>query len=230
MADSRHAILIEDASLELVPKELLHHPEVLDVTKKFGVKPESQILDRNFHAKAISSLKGNSEKRGRPDVVHFALLDVTSTPLFIENRIRVLIHTHQDATIELKTGTRPPRTLQRFCGVMAKILSGALGPEESRLFDFKKNQSFNQLTEDVGADRIICLTRKGKISRLDEVTRNEELLGKNTLWVIGGFPKGSFDPEVLRLCDETIAISELPLAAHVVTARLAYEIERNLAL
>jgi rRNA small subunit pseudouridine methyltransferase Nep1 len=221
-------LVIEEASLELVPKELRTKKEVIDVQRRFGVKPEAQILDRNFHANAMLSLKGNLEKRGRPDVVHFALLDATSTPLFLEDKIRIIIHTIHNETIELKSGTRPPRTLQRFCGVFSKLLSGQLGSQESNLFDYRSSQTFGELLDSVGAESIFCLTRKGEISDLGNIVSKAVSSSKTTTWIVGGFAHGSFGPDVTARCTRSFSISPMPLPAHVVTARLCYELEKNL--
>jgi rRNA small subunit pseudouridine methyltransferase Nep1 len=224
--DSGQVLVIEDASLEIVPKELRSEKQVIEVARRFGVKPSSQILDRNFHSQAMKSLRRPSEKTGRPDVVHFALLDVTSTPLFRQNKIRIFIHTLRDDTIEVKSGTRPPRTLQRFCGVMSKLLSGYSGSEESKLFGSKPNQSFRDLIESLRVDTAVALTRQGRLMDLQQTVTRELSLSKKIAWIVGGFAHGSFDSEVQRTCDEMVAISDMSLPAHVVTARLCYELEK----
>jgi rRNA small subunit pseudouridine methyltransferase Nep1 len=226
----KQVLVIEDASLEIVPKELRSHSEIRRFNKRFMISPEYQILDRNFHAEAMKTLGCVSEKSGRPDVVHFALLDATSTPLFRENRLRILIHTIGDQVIEIKEGVRPPRTLQRFCGVMANIRAGSLSEQEFLLFNRKENQSFENVVSALGSKRTVCFTRKGKIGRLDRVVNEEVSDAGEVIWVVGGFPKGSFDPIVTESSEASIAISNLPLPAHVVTARLCYELEKCLKI
>jgi rRNA small subunit pseudouridine methyltransferase Nep1 len=174
----------------------------------------------------MKSLKNPSEKRGRPDVVHFALLDATSTPLFKENKIQIFIHTLQNHTIELKSGTRPPRTLQRFCGVVSKILSGSFGREESTLFGFNPDQEFADLVRSLGVKSAICFTRQGKRLDLDKIA---ELSNPGRIaWIVGGFAHGTFSPTVREVCARSISISDISLPAHVVTARICYELEKRL--
>ncbi len=225
---ANQVLVIEEASLEIVPPELRHSREVAGVRSKFGVRPELQILDRNFHSRAMTSLKGDSQKRGRPDVVHFALLDATSTPLFRKDKVLIMIHTIHNDTIELESGTRPPRTLQRFCGVMAKILSGSSGQEESKLFSFKRNQTFDELLQTLEIESCIGLTKKSMLATLSDEAALAISENKRTAWIVGGFPRGNFLPKVEMHCNKLISISELSLPAHVVTARLCYEIEKNL--
>src|SRR5579864_5248010 len=109
----KHAIILEEASLEVVPKRFWNDEACREVQERFGVPPEAQILDRNYHSRIVRRL-GNPEKRGRPDIVHFALLDITSTPAYQEGCVQPIIHTINDQTIFVKPGVRLPRTEQRF--------------------------------------------------------------------------------------------------------------------
>ncbi len=183
-----------------------------------------QILDQNFHAKILASLN-DREKRGRPDVVHLALLDATSTPLFQDGFLGLFLRTRQGFAIQVKTGTRPPRTLQRFCGVMAKLLSGKYGAEEERLFSIESNQSFEMLVKAQGVDRIISLSSLGLPFSLRDLVASETHEDGNTAWVIGGFAHGHFEKEVIQLSDLVASISKRTLPAHVVSARICYELE-----
>jgi rRNA small subunit pseudouridine methyltransferase Nep1 len=221
-----HVIIFEDSSLELVPAAYLKHESCRLVEEKFGVPPRSQILDDNFHHKLLLKLK-DREKRGRPDIVHLALLDVTSTPAYYRNFVSSVVHTVNGQSIIIKEGVRLPRTLQRFCGVMSKVLSNKLSEEEKRLFSFdNSNLTFGDLVEALDLSRIICLTTEGVPKALREVVARSAGRGNGrTGWIIGGFARGHFKEEVKSIANEIISISEFSLAAHVVSARLCYEIE-----
>ena len=124
-----HSIILEEALLELVPEKFRKHDSCKLVENRFGIPPELQILDDNYHQQLIAKLS-NREKRGRPDIVHFALLDITSTPAYMEGLVEVYVHTINNTTIKILSGVRLPRTFQRFCGVMAKVLSGKMEEKE----------------------------------------------------------------------------------------------------
>jgi rRNA small subunit pseudouridine methyltransferase Nep1 len=220
-----NTLIIEDASLEILPRKYFASKEARLVTRKFGVNPDMQILDKNFHNKIIESLS-KGEKRGRPDVVHLALLDTTSTPLFEDGLLRLFVRTMEGFTIEIKTGTRLPRTLQRFCGVMARLLSGRFGESEAKLFEIQKNRSFSSLAGDLKGSRIVALSSRGSLVSLRKVI-SEECDNEGTIWVVGGFPHGSFSEDVIKASDRIISISNRTLPAHVVTARLCYELEEK---
>ena len=225
-----HTIVIEEASLELVPKKLRSHKSCKLVYERFGIPPEIQILDRNYHGEAIRDLP-DSEKRGRPDVVHLAVLDVTSTPLFFQNRIRLVVHTREGIVISLREGTRPPRTLQRFCGVMAKILSSSYGRAEESFFEIRESMNFKQLISFLGPENVISFSRLGKREELRNIFNSQRLAsGKSTILVVGGFPHGSLKEDIIRLSDDVVSISRYSLPAHTVTARICYELEIGLGV
>ena len=188
-----------------------------------------QILDRNFHPKIVNSLK-DSEKRGRPDVVHFAILDVTSTPVFEIGLIELLVRTRQGICIKVNEGTRPPRTLQRFCGVTAKLLTGSSGKKETDLFTVKRERSFAKVLDDFKIEKVISLSSQGSIGLIRDLAIEEARRDQKTAWVVGGFPFGHFSDEVIEKSDMVVSISNKTLPAHVVTARLCYELEQALMI
>ena len=223
-----HIIILEEASLELVPKRFWNNESCRTVETKFGLPAQSQILDGNFHHKIISSIPEN-EKRGRPDIVHFALLDIASTPAYQMDLIRPIIRTINGEVIIVKKGVRLPRTELRFYGVMSKILRNEAGTDESRLFEYRDSQSMEKLLESLNPSRILCLSTEGIRRDLNEVVTElaREVPDNSFAWIVGGFSRGHFSEEVKRLADAVISISSFSLAAHVVTARLSYEIERS---
>ena len=221
-----NVIVLEQASIELLPTLLQGHRNAKEVELRTGVVSKRQILDDNFHHEAMSRLE-DREKRGRPDVAHFALLEVTSAPLYLENQVDVAIHTLNDCTIWLKEGVRLPRTLQRFNGVVSKILLEEIGKEEEKLFRLERNQSIEQLLKEIGPSSVISLTRLGKPTDLREFLSANSSDNQTRVWIVGGFAFGHFVEEVIEFSDDLFSISSYPLPAHVVTARLVYELERS---
>ena len=219
-----HSIILNDSSLELVPKKYRGAKSCSLFEKRFGIPPEMQILDDNFHHDIVKSLP-HREKRGRPDIVHFACLDVTSTPAYLDNLVRLFIHTINDETISVAQRVRLPRTELRFFGLMSKILSGRSGIAESELFKIDRKQTMSDLLRKIDPRRTILLTREGARKPLSTAVNEAAKTDSETAWVIGGFARGHFDDKLKSLADEMITISELPLPAHVVTARLCYQIE-----
>lgn len=207
--------------MELVPQAFRRHPSCKMVEKRFGFPADSQILDDNFHHQIIANL-ANAHKRGRPDIVHFALLDITSTPAYLENLVQVIVHTMGNKTIRIKGSVRLPRTYQRFCGVMSKVLSGKLDAAERQLFEIREHERITELLHSLGASKVVSLSTEGESVNLIDFVKDS---GKDTAWIIGGFPRGHFSDEVKSHSDRVISISRYSLPGHVVSARLCYAIE-----
>ncbi len=79
------SLVIAESSLELVPKKIQTHSSVLSHCEKLGKKPSEILLDNSWHFAAMKGIK-DEIKRGRPDLVHFSLLEACSIPIFFEKK------------------------------------------------------------------------------------------------------------------------------------------------
>ncbi len=228
-----NVLVLEEASLELLPPKFYSTAEARSVEERFGTSPSQQLLDQNYHSKIVASLH-EREKRGRPDVVHFALLDATSTPLFEGGHLEVYVRTREAVSIQIKSETRLPRTLHRFSGLVAKLLSRGVGNNEEKFFSVEKDQTFEALISKKKIQKVIAFSTSGVLVSLHDVVAQEMDRArentKRTAWIIGGFAHGDFRPEVFELSDRVVSISEIALPAHVVSARLCYELENCLKI
>lgn len=208
--------------MELVPKKFWTNPSCELVASRFGIPPQKQVLDDNFHHEIIEKLP-NKGKRGRPDIVHYALLDIMSTPAYLDGDIRPIIHTINKETINVGLSVRPPRTELRFNGVMSRILKSE--SSEPRLFERKGVEEIADLVESLRPDKVYCLSTQGTLRDLSQVVGSTKVEDQ-IIWIVGGFAHGHFSEETKSLADDIVSISDRSLPAHVVSARLAYEIER----
>ena len=92
--------VLAESALELVPKEIRRLPAVTSDSRRREKDPSEILLDRSFHHSAMERLK-DSEKRGRPDLVHGTLLSVTGTPLYLGGKVKVFVHTFADLVVEI---------------------------------------------------------------------------------------------------------------------------------
>ena len=111
--------LIESA-IELVPEKLANDPSVVTSAQLRGKPPTQILLDESLHSKVMGNLP-DSEKRGRPDVVHRCLLVALDSVLAKEQLLEVFVHTNSGEIIQIATGTRLPRRTQRFVGLMEQL-------------------------------------------------------------------------------------------------------------
>jgi rRNA small subunit pseudouridine methyltransferase Nep1 len=59
-----------------------------------------------------------------------------------------------------------------------------------------------------------------------EAVAEDLVKSKNPAVVVGGFPRGHFLPRDLKAFDELARVDDRALDAHVVAARVIYEIEK----
>jgi rRNA small subunit pseudouridine methyltransferase Nep1 len=215
--------VIAEAALELVPKSLWRDPSVRNDAKRRGLKePAGILLDRSIHHSAMLKLE-DGYRRGRPDLVHLTLLNVTSTPLHQEGKARAYIHTIDDTILTFDEGARPPKSYARFRNLMEKMLVERPDHGLVRV----QNATLPELLRNIGADYSVGLSVQGAPSKLEELAR--DLAGRESPAVIvGGFPRGHFIPGDIEAFDSLVRIHERPLDAHVVAARVVYEIEKSL--
>ena len=216
-------LILAEAALELVPSELRKDPAVASDAKRRGLEASRILLDRSFHHRAMLRLK-DGLKRGRPDLVHVALLSITGTPLYLEGSVKVYIHTHADEVLELQERTRIPKSYFRFRGLVEQALAERPKTGLVRV----RESTFGHLVKDIGSDSVIGLSTQGRKTSMDELSAMIEAARRPCV-VIGGFAQGHFSPGTLEAMDELVRIHDKPLEAHVVAARVIYELEGHVA-
>ncbi len=213
-----YVVLVESA-LELVPQQLWGERCVLSSAKNKGKHPSQILLDRSLHHTAMLKLK-DGLRRGRPDLVHQAVLTVTGTPAYLRGEVKLYIHTYTNLVIEVVEGTRLPKSYFRFQGLMEKVLSGQ---EEEKLIRVEKI-GFKELIDRIGAETVIGFSRRGVLMKPEEWV--SKYVREKSVLAIGGFPRGGFSQEVLKRLHAVVSIHEMPLESHVVLARVIYDYER----
>ncbi len=213
--------VLAESALELVPKEIVRKPAVASDSRRRGVDASRILLDRSLHHSAMARL-GDSEKRGRPDLVHAALLSVTGTPLYLDGSVRVFVHTSQDVVLELAERTRIPKSYFRFRGLVEKLLSER---SDEGLVKAYGAGIRDLLRKAISPDRVFGLSVQGRQTGPEELAK-AIVAAKNPCVVVGGFPHGHFSQETLALLDELVRVHERPLEAHVIASRVIYEVEK----
>ena len=67
------------------------------------------------------------EKRGRPDIVHFTLLEALGSPLNLEGLLKIYVHTYSGYVIDVRPEVRLPRDCNRFSGLMEQLFQEGKG-------------------------------------------------------------------------------------------------------
>ena len=230
------SLIIAEASIETVPKQIASHPAVKNHAQKLGKNPREILLDRSYHHAAM--LRNGLEsywKRGRPDIIHFALMEALSTPLFLKSMLKVYIHTVNDKVILIGDNLRIPKSYFRFEGIMMNLFKDKViksADDNNILLELHDNITFEQFIKNrVRPDKLIGLSSNGVQSTAEEiVSRNIVKNDHNFAFVVGGFPKGHFSDNTSKMFSCSYSIGEFKLEAHTVIARILYECEKVLVL
>lgn len=222
-------LVFVETALELVPPEILRHPSVRRNAKRRGKRPEETLLDRSLHHYAMNRLP-SQERRGRPDILHFCLLEAMGSPLNRAGRLRVWISTPQGFTVEIDPSTRPPRDFNRFKSLMEQLfIDGRSPPGGGEPLLVLRRQTLEELVRKLEPDRVVALTSHGVSGSLTAVAGGLCSL-KTPVVFVGAYPSGPMSEETLRLVDERVSVYPEPLETWTVVSRLIHECEKTLEL
>ncbi|MFX1274538.1 MAG: hypothetical protein ACFFBP_10745 [Promethearchaeota archaeon] len=215
-------IILVECGLELIPRNMRNHPSI----KKQLVEKNyrSQLLDNALHHSAMKTLK-NSNKRGRPDILHACILNALGSPLNKSGNLRLYVHTIKNKIFKFNPEIKITRNYNRFKGLMAKLLiDGNISFEKSELISSIKG-NLNQLLELIKDKELIIFSSKGRLIN-DYKTLFPKPLSKNYVALVGGFQKNTLSSDILALSDNIISISRYSLDAWIVISKILniYEI------
>jgi rRNA small subunit pseudouridine methyltransferase Nep1 len=220
--------VIAEAAMELVPKILRNHPSVRNHSKRTGRSVNEIFLDVSYHHKAMVEKKIDQWwKRGRPDIVHFDLVEALSTPLFKQKKLQVYVSTFDNKLVTISQDLRIPKNYSRFEGLMIGIFTKQKNKNSLNLIEFQENVRFNDLVEKIiKPELIIGFSVEGTKSKISDILRNNVVdTTKHYCFVVGGFQRGHFSDTVSTACDAIYSISPFSLESHVVISRILYECE-----
>jgi rRNA small subunit pseudouridine methyltransferase Nep1 len=218
------SLILTESSLELVPKELESHPSIISHAKKLGKKPSEILLDNSWHFAAMKGMN-NEIKRGRPDLVHFCILEATTIPLYTKNKIKIYIHTIDDKVIYFGDNIHIPKSYHRFEGLIEKLfLEKTIESNGNVLLEIKE-KSFSELIDQIKPSKVVGLSSKGEKHSFENTISE---MPEDCCLVVGGFQKGQFSEIVQTRIDQLISIDDSSYEAHVVVARMLYEYEKTI--
>ncbi|AHF79543.1 16S rRNA methyltransferase [Thermococcus paralvinellae] len=186
-------LIIADSELELVPKSILEHPAVINYAKKRGKRPEEVLLDSTYHHSALKKLE-DGNRRGRPDIVHFCLINALESILNKEGKLKVYVHTRNDEVIYVKPETRIPRNYNRFVGLMESLFKNKVVPPELELLRLEE-KTLSQLLEEIKPDAVFIMHEQGEFMKPKDFGQLLKQF-KEPAVIVGGFPHGDFKSKV----------------------------------
>jgi len=181
------SLVLSESSLELVPTELKHHPSTISHARKLGKHPSEILLDNSWHFAAMKGID-NELKRGRPDLVHFSILEATTIPLYLKNKIKLYVHTLDDKVISFGENVHIPKSYHRFEGVIEKLYQDKkITTKDDELLLEIKEKTFSEIIYEINTSKVIGFSPNGNKSTYEKIIKE---ITDNTCIVLGGFQKG----------------------------------------
>ncbi|MEM4521144.1 MAG: 16S rRNA methyltransferase [Candidatus Bathyarchaeia archaeon] len=221
-------LILAESALEPIPREIWSHPAIRSFSKRRGKPPKNLVLDRSYHHFAMRNLL-NAEKRGRPDIVHFCLLEALGSPLSKEGLLRTYVHTIDDHVIYVEPETRLPKNFNRFIGLIEDLLEHGRVPPAGKPLLYIEEKSLPKLIDDLKPTCTVIFERSGIPKTLEE-TASKLAREERPAVIVGGFPHGEFNEATLKLADEVICVDPEALEAWTIVSRIIYEYERTIGL
>ncbi len=219
------SLVLSESSLELVPSELSYHPSVVSHARKLGKAPSEILLDNSWHFAAMKGIE-NEMKRGRPDLVHFSILEATTIPLYLQNKMKFYVHTLDDKVIYFGKNVHIPKSYHRFAGVMEKLFQEKeiTTKDDDVLLEIKE-KTFPELLDEISPSKTFGFSTTGSKNTYEKIAK--EIIDDACI-VIGGFQKGHFSNSIANKITDLYSVGDESFEGHVVVSRMLYEYEKTI--
>ena len=218
------SLILAESSLEIIPSELEHHPSVISHARKLDKHPSEILLDNSWHFAAMKGIE-NEMKRGRPDLVHFSILEATTIPLYLQNKMKLYVHTLDDKVISFGKNVHIPKSYHRFAGVIEKLYQEKeITTKDDVLLEIEE-KTFSELLDEINPSKVLGFSTAGDNSTYEKIAKD---IPDDTCIVIGGFQKGHFSNSVVNKITDLYSVGDESFEGHVIVARMLYEYEKTI--
>ena len=184
-------LIIADAELQTVPENMARDRAIRNIAEKNHKKPTEMLLDSNYmHTTIDKYFPGESNRRGRPDIIYI-FLEVAMESILNKNKmLDVYVHTRENYIIHINSETKLPRSYNRFQGLMEDLFkkrsinyngNELLSMREGAIIPFLKNLD----------GKTVALSPEGTSSSLSAIINQDNL---NV--IIGGFSQGDYISDI----------------------------------
>lgn len=210
-------LVLAESELELIPESIRFHQAILSYAKKKGKNPSNLLLDSNYHHSAMKKLS-EYDRRGRPDIVHFFLINTLESIANKVGELKLIIHTRNNEAIYVDPSTRIMRNYSRFVGLMEQLfLQGEIKADQKTLIEIKQNYNLKSILKNENADKTILFKIDEEETNLNKYFKTlKKNKIENLLCVVGGFPKGDFHENLSNIVDDKISIFKEKLTSWTV--------------
>ncbi len=218
------SIILSESALELVPFELSDHPSVISHARKLGKHTSEILLDNSWHFAAMKGIK-NEIKRGRPDLVHFSILEATTIPLYLQSKMKLFVHTTDEKIIYFGQNVHVPKSYHRFEGLIEKLYQEKTILANGETLLEIKEKSFSELLDEIRPSRVIGFSTQGTPNSYENIAKE---ISDDACIVFGGFQKGNFSDSIKSKINTLYSVGNESFEGHVVVARMLYEYEKTI--
>ena len=196
---------------------------MLNSARARNKSPERMLLDASHHHPAFNKLR-DGERRGRPDIVHIAMLLLLDSDINAQGRLKTFVHTRNDDVIAIKPDTRLPPNYIRFVGLIEQLFEQQVVPSrENALLELRRKVPLDMLVGALKPDEVIVLDPEGERTPLAEVVSSSD--AQRTVVVMGGFSKGTFRSDIRKLKPKRISLGDRVLKVWTVASKALRAIE-----
>ncbi|MEM2928764.1 MAG: 16S rRNA methyltransferase [Nitrososphaerota archaeon] len=219
-------LIFAESALEIVPMEIWNHPAIVSSAKKRKKKPSEILLDRSYHHNAMKNLK-ESYKRGRPDIIHFCLLEALGSILCKIKKLEVYVHTIDDYVIYVNPETRLPRVYNRFLGLIEQLYNIKEIKANDKILLKIEKKNLSQIINEIKPDKIFGMDEKGYFISPKKFSEIVLECSKPAI-IIGAFPKGEYSNNTKSIIGENIySIYPESLETWIITSRILSALENE---
>jgi rRNA small subunit pseudouridine methyltransferase Nep1 len=216
-----------EAGLVTLPEQIQRTRKATLLSKRFGIPPKYILLDVSLFYEEMKKI-GIDPRYARPDIVHQFLLASQYSPLNLEGKLRVFIHTAHNDLILIRPEARIPKNYYQFVGLMQRLFMNEQVPDKGEwLMKLRRKVSLDKALRELGVENPILMHENG-----EAITCNKAkgMTYPPRAFLIGGFPRGDFTQNTLRLVTEKYSIKKgVRLDAWIVADRLIACFEGDLS-
>lgn len=219
-------LILAEAELELVPDSIKMHPQVQRAAQARDRRASRTILDASLHHEAMRHLP-ESERRGRPDLVHFSLLLALDSALNQADGLRVVVHTRNDERLAVNPDTRLMRNYPRFIGLMEKLFREGVSPNpENPLLLLEGGWPLSRVLQHHAKGPVVCFHEKGRPVEPGSYLAEKAQAGPDLTVVLGCFPHGDFHVAPADWAADAVSLGGAPLSVWTVEMEVLANWER----
>lgn len=216
-------LILAEAELELVPDEILTHPAVTNNASQRGKAPSELLLDSSLHHAAMRKLN-DSQRRGRPDIVHRFLLLALDSLASKRGLLQIYVHTWDQRLITVNPEARLPKSYYRFVGLLEQLFAeGEIKTKDGSVLLSMEDKRLENLFKELDASPVL-LWEGGEDVPVTEFCEKKK--AEKLALVVGGFPHGDFKTTA-AFVEERLSLGEEHYTAPTIAAKLIFGWEES---